>query len=527
MTAGAVPLRDHIAHLADDLAAREVVDEHRCGSLTARFTGPRYPVRAQAPRRWVHSHGVAFDLVALATAGRAGGVGTVHVDGLRIPARRTPLTWSARGGPPVLAGVTPGPSAPELWLHRPGHDERPRPTGIAVNHSLLDGAAPLQWTADGALVVLADHPAAPTDPDRVHDSSEGRSVLDDPDALVAAAAATVRVLAPRDGQRVLSGPHAVCRLDLSPDRTRVLIGAVRDAAAFERLVRDRLAEFSIHDLTGAAPARHLGECRVDRDFWGGADTARPARRRSVRPPEHRQISPDIALHGDGGPVVLWISPRPDIPDRTAFAPYAGAGAAEPPGPLWTYRPRCAVAMVRLWHPRQNGPATFAEIAARVVDGVRDAAERVRRELGEVPLVLGGHSFGAALAAVALPELGSVLRCAVLRSGAYNRTLTPAGFQLEHRPIWAAPDMYHGFTAVHSAHRITVPTLLTQGTSDPNSATTVWQARLFYEALRIAGAPARLVLLDAEGHHFGTADGILRAATEENEWIDRWCRERST
>lgn len=527
MTAtGAVFLQDHLTSLARDLAGRQVVDEHPCGSLTARFRGPRHPAREQVPRRWVHAHGLTFDTVGLAMAGAAKGPGTVHIGTRTVAARRGPLAWSVHDEPPVLAGTTPGREIPTLWLYHPDQDEVVRLPEVVVNHSLLESSPPLLWTASGALVVLADDDTTSAGvADRVHDSAGELSVLDDPEGLLTAAGVTVRTVRANGEQTVIAGPHAVCRLELSPDGRRLLVGAVRDAAALTRLARDRRAELTVHDLTGVEPPRSLGECAVDRPF-GEPNGAAPgsggltARRAST----HRQLSPDVALHGDEGPVVLWLNPRPDVADRGRFPPYAGAGA-DPPGPLWTYRPRCSVAMVRLWHPRQNGPATFAEVAARVVEGIRDAAELVQRELGDTPLVLGAHSFGAALAAVALPELGSVVRCAVLRSGAYNRTLTPGGFQLEHRPIWAVPDMYHGFTTVHAVHRITVPTLLLQGTADPNVSTTVCQAQTFYEALRIAGVPARLVLLDAEGHHFSTADGILCAAREENEWIDRWCPDR--
>jgi predicted esterase len=222
------------------------------------------------------------------------------------------------------------------------------------------------------------------------------------------------------------------------------------------------------------------------------------------------------------PLVLCLAPVFAASDRVAPADPVPPRTLVPPTPPWTYLPSCAVVTFTCplaWH----ASTTFPEIVRQLRTAVHDLVTA----LASIPavdadrLVLYGHSFGAAVAAVLLAEEPTLFRCAILRSGAYNRTLTPGGFQLERRTLWQTRDVYDGFTLAYVADRIATPVLLVQGTADPNSATTVAQAQALYEALRVAGGRARLLLLADEGHILTTFDGILTAACEELRWIRRW------
>lgn len=564
------PSFDHNSRWACDLAARRIDEEHPapCGTVVARFTGPAYPPRNLVPRRWLRARGLIYDTVGRAMLGMGGTPGTVHIErpashdpvNRGIASRRRPLCWSRPSGPPTLAGATPGPRSPRLWTYTADTDEL-HVTDTEINSSLLglhgDETSPFAWTGIGELLVLADLPVPDSGPvDLVWDADGGGAVLEEPQAILTAAAVTIERVRLDGQQDTLAHLGAVFRFELAPDGRGLLVGFVRDVDALDRLARQGRAEFAVLDTLGEHPCRWLGEQTAAGPMWhpqqpstlistpphtGRPRGGSPARRNggAVRqgsadggPGGRRmQLSDDVALHISPGttkptpPVVVWLVPMPEVDDatRAALGPYGTEEPAQPPGPLWTYLPRCSVAMVRLWHPRQGGPASFQHFAGRVVDDIRTTVNLLAEQTGQADLVLAGHSFGAAVAAVALPEVGDLFRCAVLRSGAYNRTLTPGGFQLERRPIWEAPDMYRGFTVIESAPRMEVPTLLVQGTADPNAATTALQAQLLYEALRLARTPARLVLLAEEGHVFGTADGILRAMHEEHAWIDRWCR----
>ena len=99
----------------------------------------------------------------------------------------------------------------------------------------------------------------------------------------------------------------------------------------------------------------------------------------------------------------------------------------------------------------------------------------------------------------LAHAPDLFACAVARSGAYNRTLTPFGFQSEERTLWQAPETYMKMSPFMHAHEIKKPILLIHGEEDTNSGTNVIQSERFFAALKGNGADARLVLLPHESH----------------------------
>ena len=106
------------------------------------------------------------------------------------------------------------------------------------------------------------------------------------------------------------------------------------------------------------------------------------------------------------------------------------------------------------------------------------------------------------------------------SGAYNRTLTPFGFQHEKRSFWEATGTYTAISPFFHADRVEAPILLVHGGADENPGTPPLQARRFVHALIGEGAPVRYVELPDEGHHYLARESVLHAAAEMIEWLDR-------
>ena len=150
-------------------------------------------------------------------------------------------------------------------------------------------------------------------------------------------------------------------------------------------------------------------------------------------------------------------------------------------------------------------AIEAAVATGAVDGDRVA--------------IGGHSFGASMAANLLAH-SDLFRAGVALSGAYNRTLTPFGFQTERRSFWEARDEYMAISPFAFADRIDEPILLIHGGADSNSGTLPMQSERFFAALKGQGATARYVLLPHEGHEYRARESLRHALWEITEWLDQ-------
>lgn len=141
------------------------------------------------------------------------------------------------------------------------------------------------------------------------------------------------------------------------------------------------------------------------------------------------------------------------------------------------------------------------------------------------VAIGGHSYGAFMTANLLAHAPSLFCCGIARSGAYNRTLTPFGFQAETRTLWQAPGVYAAMSPYLYAHRIEAPLLLIHGESDANPGTAVIQSERMYGALKGHGKAARLVLLPHEGHGYRARESVLHVLAEMTDWLERYCRGR--
>ena len=159
---------------------------------------------------------------------------------------------------------------------------------------------------------------------------------------------------------------------------------------------------------------------------------------------------------------------------------------------------------------------------QLVAGARAAVEEVvRRGVTDPQRVgVGGHSYGAFMASNLLAHAPDLFACAVARSGAYNRTLTPFGFQSEERTLWQAPDTYMNMSPFMHADIIKKPILLIHGEEDTNSGTNVIQSERFFAALKGNGADARLVLLPHESHSTRAFESVCHTLAETSEFFDK-------
>ncbi len=130
----------------------------------------------------------------------------------------------------------------------------------------------------------------------------------------------------------------------------------------------------------------------------------------------------------------------------------------------------------------------------------------------------GHSYGAFMVANLLAR-SDLFRAGVAMSGAYNRTLTPFGFQTERRSLWEARDTYLEISPFLFADRIRAPLLLIHGALDDNPATPPQQAEMMFEAIEAHGGRARLVLLPYEGHTYRAKESLLQTVREIADWFD--------
>jgi dipeptidyl aminopeptidase/acylaminoacyl peptidase len=138
------------------------------------------------------------------------------------------------------------------------------------------------------------------------------------------------------------------------------------------------------------------------------------------------------------------------------------------------------------------------------------------------MAVGGHSYGAFMTANLLAHT-DLFRAGIARSGAYNRTLTPFGFQAEQRTYWQATPTYTEMSPFTYAHRIKEPILLIHGMADDNSGTFPVQSERMYAALKGNGATVRYVQLPAEPHGYRAAESTGETLWQMTDWLDRYVK----
>lgn len=196
-----------------------------------------------------------------------------------------------------------------------------------------------------------------------------------------------------------------------------------------------------------------------------------------------------------GSPIYWVTQGYAIMDQTEM-PIVGEGEEEPND----YFIEQLVA---------NAEAAIDQIVGM---GIGD-----RRRIG-----VGGHSYGAFMTANLLSHT-NLFAAGIARSGAYNRTLTPFGFQYEQRTYWEAPEVYFNMSPFSYAHKVETPILLIHGEADNNSGTFPIQSERYYNALKGHGVTTRLVFLPHESHGYAAKESILHTLWEMDTWLEKYVK----
>ncbi|MBK6964644.1 MAG: S9 family peptidase [Bacteroidales bacterium] len=142
------------------------------------------------------------------------------------------------------------------------------------------------------------------------------------------------------------------------------------------------------------------------------------------------------------------------------------------------------------------------------------------------IAIGGHSYGAFMTANLMAHC-DLFAAGIARSGAYNRSLTPFGFQAEERTFWEAPEVYNQMSPFMNAGKINEPLLLIHGDADNNPGTFTLQSERLFGAIKGLGGTARLVLLPYESHGYSARENIMHMLWETDQWLEKYVKNRKS
>jgi dipeptidyl aminopeptidase/acylaminoacyl peptidase len=163
-----------------------------------------------------------------------------------------------------------------------------------------------------------------------------------------------------------------------------------------------------------------------------------------------------------------------------------------------------------------------------VDQLRMNAEAAINKLSDLGvgdrnrIAVGGHSYGAFMTANLLAHT-NLFKAGIARSGAYNRTLTPFGFQNEDRTYWEAPQLYYSMSPFSYADKIKTPLLLIHGEADDNTGTFPINSERLFNAIKGNGGTVRLVFLPYEAHAYRGRENLLHMLWEQNQWLEKYVK----
>jgi dipeptidyl aminopeptidase/acylaminoacyl peptidase len=162
--------------------------------------------------------------------------------------------------------------------------------------------------------------------------------------------------------------------------------------------------------------------------------------------------------------------------------------------------------------------------AQLVANGRAAIDAVDKlgYIDRTKVACGGHSYGAFMVANLLTHSND-FACGIARSGAYNRTLTPFGFQSEQRNYWDVPEIYNGMSPFYTANKMKKPILLIHGEADNNPGTFTLQTERYFQALKGLGANARMVILPKESHSYVAKENIFHLLWEQERFLDKYLK----
>ena len=196
-----------------------------------------------------------------------------------------------------------------------------------------------------------------------------------------------------------------------------------------------------------------------------------------------------------GSVVFWATQGYAIMDNTEF-PIVGEGDKQP---------------------NDNFVDQLTWSAEAAIDKVADMGVGDRNRVA-----VGGHSYGAFMTANLLAHT-KLFKAGIARSGAYNRTLTPFGFQNEERTYWQAPEVYFKMSPFSYASQIKTPMLMIHGEADNNPGTFPIQSERLYNAIKGHGGTVRFVQLPFESHGYAAKENILHMLWEQDQWLSKYVK----
>jgi dipeptidyl aminopeptidase/acylaminoacyl peptidase len=138
------------------------------------------------------------------------------------------------------------------------------------------------------------------------------------------------------------------------------------------------------------------------------------------------------------------------------------------------------------------------------------------------VAVGGHSYGAFMTVNLLAHT-NLFKAGIARSGAYNRSLTPFGFQFEERTYWQAPALYAAMSPFSYADKIKTPLLLVHGEMDDNPGTFPIQSERLFNAVKGHGGTVRFVSLPYEAHGYRGKENLLHMLYEQNAWLEKYVK----
>lgn len=228
------------------------------------------------------------------------------------------------------------------------------------------------------------------------------------------------------------------------------------------------------------------------------------------------------------PTLMWAYPREyksaDAASQVSGSPYQFAQLGGWSTPIWLalgYAVLDGPAMPIIGEGDAEPNDTYVE---QLVSSAEAAVnEMVRRGISERGhIAIGGHSYGAFMTANLL-TYSDLFAAGIARSGAYNRSLTPFGFQAEERTFWEAPEVYFTMSPFMNADKINEPILLIHGELNNNAGTFPIQSERYYHALKGMGKTARLVILPYESHGYSARESILHMLWEMEQWLDHYIK----
>jgi len=230
------------------------------------------------------------------------------------------------------------------------------------------------------------------------------------------------------------------------------------------------------------------------------------------------------------PSVLWAYPRefndPSMAGQVSGSPYTFTRIS--PSSVLVYVTQGYAVLNDVSFPivgagDQEPNDTFVEqLVADAEAAINKAVEMGVTDPKRV--AVSGHSYGAFMTGHLLSHT-RLFAAGIARSGAYNRSLTPFGFQNERRSFWESPELYLEMSPFTHATKVKDPLLLIHGMADDNQGTFPIQSERYYAALKGAGAITRLVLLPHEAHGYSARESLLHMHWEYLRWMDKYVKNK--